>query len=260
MTNSSALKVVSTNSSQSTVVENKTPATATGNELEVLLREMQATAMAFAESAIKDPSARSEYTSKILAARDEIIQLVKDKKITPHEGAQAANEIRNQILVLARSKLTDFGLAVSKDMKASGPPISFFENKYATAEFRRNFSELTQAEREVVWTKIIDAAGRSNPRVNTRVRWYGMAGRVLLVASLAFAVYNVSTAENKPRQAAKEEVTLAGGAAGGAAAGVAVVALVSNPAGWVVGVAMFVGAAVTAAGSSNIFDYFWPEK
>lgn len=35
-------------------------------------------------------------------------------------------------------------------------------------------------------------------------------------------------------------------AAGGAAAGAAIVALASNPAGWVVGVSIFVGAALSA--------------
>ena len=40
---------------------------------------------------------------------------------------------------------------------------------------------------------------------------------------------------------------------------VGVVAMVSNPAGWVVGVMMFVGAAVGATGASSSFDYFWPE-
>ena len=41
---------------------------------------------------------------------------------------------------------------------------------------------------------------------------------------------------------------------------VGVVAMVSNPAGWVVGVMMFVGAAVGATGASSTFDYFWPER
>ncbi len=80
------------------------------------------------------------------------------------------------------------------------------------------------------------------------------------MATLAFAVYNVATAEDKPRQAAKEGTTVAGGFAGGAVATVGVVAMASNPAGWVVGVMMFVGAAVGATGASSTFDYFWPER
>lgn len=70
----------------------------------------------------------------------------------------------------------------------------------------------------------------------------------------------MTTAEDKPRQAAKEGTVLAAGAAGGAAGGVAVVALASNPAGWVVGAVIFVGAAVAGVGSSEVFDYFWPER
>lgn len=93
--------------------------------------------------------------------------------------------------------------------------------------------------------------------MNMRVKLYGAVGRVFL-STLAFAVYNVATAEDKPRQAAKEGATVAGGVAGGALATVGVAAVVSNPAGWVVGVMMFVGAAVGVAGTSSAFDYFWP--
>ena len=87
-----------------------------------------------------------------------------------------------------------------------------------------------------------------------------MAGRALLIVTLAVAVYNVIEAEDKERQALKEGATLGGGVAGGIAGGAAVFAIASNPAGWVVGLATLVGAALTGVGASEVFDYFWPEK
>ena len=130
----------------------------------------------------------------------------------------------------------------------------------ANEMFGRPFESLTSVQKEKVWVQIVDSAGKSNHGVNMRVKLYGAAGRTFLVATLAFAVYNVATAEDKPRQAAKEGATVAGGVAGGALATVGVVAMVSNPAGWVVGAMMFVGAAVGATGASSTFDYFWPER
>ena len=107
------------------------PQKANGQELERELRLLQAEAAAFAESIIKDPKARLEYMRRTSAASDELIQLVQQRKITPHEAAQTAHAMRNQIMALARSKLSDFGLAVSRDMKPNGPPLGYFEERYA---------------------------------------------------------------------------------------------------------------------------------
>lgn len=260
MANSPAISVITSGQATSTPRDDTTPVKATGNEFETSIRLLQAEAAGFAESIIKDPAARAEYARKTKAASDELIDLVKQRKITPHEGARTANAMRNQIMELTRAKLTDFGLAVSREMKHSGPALATIEEKYSMKRYGRGFERLTQAERQAVWMEIVHAAGRSNPKVNISTRWYGIAGRTLLVASLAFSVYNVTTAEDKPRQAAKEGTVLAAGAAGGAVAGATVVALASNPAGWVVGAVIFVGAAVAGVGSSEVFDYFWPER
>ncbi|MEN3113060.1 hypothetical protein ACFONG_15835 [Uliginosibacterium paludis] len=260
MANGPAVATILSGKSASTPSQVTTPVSITGNEFETALRLFESEAAAFAQSIIKDPAARAEYISKTKAASSELIDLVKQHKITPHEAARTANAMRNQIMALSRSKLTDFGLAISRELKKDGPPLAHFEEHYARKNFGRAFSTLSEAERQAVWVEIVNAAGRSNKSVNMNVRWYGMAGRTLLVASLAFAVYNVSTAEDKPRQAAKEGSTLAAGFAGGAAGALVVTALVSNPAGWVVGAGMFVGAAIAGAGSSEIFDYFWPER
>lgn len=259
MANGSALKVITASKSLSTVTADTTPAQAQGNELALALQGMEAASAAFARSIIKDPAARADYTRKTAAARQELIQLVKEGKVTPHEAARTANAMRNQIMEITRSSLTDFGLAWSQDMKAAGRPLDHLQTAKARDLFGRAFESLSAAEKNKVWVSIVESAGKSNPRVNMQVKLYGAAGRVFLVATLAFAVYNVSTAEDRPRQAAKEGATVAGGLAGGAVATAGVVALVSNPAGWVVGVMMFVGAAVGATGASSTFDYFWPE-
>lgn len=259
MANGSALKVITTSKAVSTTKLDTTPARAQGNELAVALQGMEAASAAFAQSIIKDPAARADYTRKTAAARQELIQLVRDGKITPHEAARTANAIRNQIMELTRSSLTDFGLAWSQDMKAAGRPLDHLQSVKSKELFGRPFEALSPAEKDKVWVRIVESAGKSNPRVNMQVKLYGAAGRVFLVATLALAVYNVSTAEDKPRQAAKEGAVIASGLAGGALATAGVVALVSNPAGWVVGAVMFVAAAVSAAGASSTFDYFWPE-
>jgi hypothetical protein len=245
---------------KSTPVADKAPAEGQGNEFEREIRLLQSEAAAFAEIAIKDPRARAEYSKKARAAADELIELVKQRKITPHQGAQTAHAMRNQLMDLARAKLSDFGMAVSRDMKPGGPPFTYFEEKYAKEMFKKPLQTLTESERKAVWLRIINKAGQSNPKVNLRVRYMGMAGRAFLVLSLGMAVYNVASAEDKTRQAAKEGVSLGAGVAGGMAGGAVVVALVSNPAGWVVLAGVLVVGAVAGVGASEAFDYFWPEE
>jgi hypothetical protein len=260
MANSSAIRVFSSGGAASTPISDTRAVQARGNELETALHLLESEAAGFAKTVIVDPAARVEYTNKTKAAVAELIELVKQRKITPHEAACTANAMRNQIMMLARSRLSDFGAALSTDMKANGYPLSLLEEKYSSKRFGRAFSSLTQAERDLVWIDIVHAAGRSNPAVNLRVKWFGMAGRTFLVTSLALAVYNVTTATDHERQAAKEGASFVGGAIGGVIGSAAVLAIVSNPAGWVVGAAMFAGAMGGGLGSSELFDYFWPER
>lgn len=260
MANSSAIRIFSSGGAASTPTSDTTAVQAHGTELETALRLLESESAAFAKTVVVDPAARMEYTNKTRAAIAELIELVRQRKITPHEAARTANAMRNEIMMLARSRLSDFGAALSKDLKADGCLLSLLEEKYAGKRFGRVFSSLTPAERDLVWIDIVHAAGRSNPVVNVRVKWFGMAGRAFLVTSLAFSVYNVTTAADHKRQAAREGASLAGGAIGGVAGSAVALAVISNPAGWVVGAAMFAGAMAGGLGSSELFDYFWPER
>ena len=255
-----ATRPLAQSTAKSTTTSDGRPAKANGQELERELRLLQAEAAAFAESIIKDPKARLEYMRRTSAASDELIQLVQQRKITPHEAAQTAHAMRNQIMALARSKLSDFGLAVSRDMKPNGPPLGYFEERYAQQLYGKRFAALSPSQREAVWLKIVDRAGKANPKVNTRVRFYGTAGRTFLALSLGMAVYNVATAEDKPRQLAKEGATAGAGVLGGLAGGGIVVALASNPAGWLVLAGVIVGGGAAGLGADSLFDYFWPER
>ena len=85
MANSPTISVITSGLATSTPRHDTTPVGATGNEFETSIRLLQAEAAGFAESIIKDPAARAEYARKTKAASDELIDLVKQRKITPHE-------------------------------------------------------------------------------------------------------------------------------------------------------------------------------
>jgi fatty acid-binding protein DegV len=87
MANSSAIRVFSSGGAASTPTADTKAVQAHGNELETALRLLDSESAAFAKSVIVDPAARMEYTNKTKAAAAELIELVRQRKMTPHEGA-----------------------------------------------------------------------------------------------------------------------------------------------------------------------------
>jgi hypothetical protein len=253
------LSVVNSGTIVSTIAEDSKPANATGNELELAINALRAQANNFGLTFINDSAVRANYIQGVTKAINEIIELVKTKKITPHEGALTANQIRNQIMELARAKLSDYGLSISKDMKQTGLLIEDLQNKYSTKRYSKSFNLLTNIERNVVHMDIIEAAGRTNSKVNLNAKYFGIAGRALLIMSLGISVYSVIEAEDKTRQVSKELTVVGSGVAGGAAGGAFVAFLVTNPAGWMTAAGMIVIGGIVSVFSGQAFDYFWPE-
>lgn len=260
MADTETLKPFGKANAASTELADTRAAKGTANEFEIAIKALQAEAASFGSRFINDAKVRADYTKNTSNAATELIGLVKARKITPHEGAQTANAMRNQIMELARARSSDFGKALARDLKPDGKTLMSLEQTYAQRLFGKSFEVLTAAEKESVWTQIIHKAGASNPKVSMRMKLFGVAGRGLLIATLAISVYNIVEAEDKTRQTAKEGVTIGAGVAGGFAGAAAVGFIVSNPVGWMVGVGILVGSALAAIGSSELFDYFWPDK
>lgn len=245
---------------KSTPVADRTPVRGEGSELKNAVEALKIESAAFGQQFIQDSAVRADYQTKVNGAINEILDQVRARKITPHQGAQMANAMRNQLMELSRAKLTDFGLALSRNMKERGKQMAELEVRYANELFKRDFAKLGYAEKQAVWRRIIERAGKANDKVNMIGRVGGIAGRVLMITSLAIAVHAVVNAEDKPREAVKQGVGIGAGIAGGAAGGAVVVALASNPAGWAVTAGVLVGACVMGVSATEAFDYFWPGK
>lgn len=226
-------------------------------ELQVAITRMLDAAQAFEASYTKDPKVRVEYRQRIRAAADEIMDKVKSGELTPHEGAQQANAIRNQLLKIMRSRSTAVGRSIAEKLKPEGKGLGELQQKVAHQDYAKPFGELTEGQRNDVWAKIVDSAGRTNKDVNIRVRLYGMAGKTLLIASLAIAVYDVYTAKDKEREAAKDAAGIGSAILAGAAvtAGLGLVT-VGAP---VVILSVFVAGVLASTAANELFDYFWPE-
>lgn len=228
-------------------------------ELRIALARFFDTSQAFALSYIKDPAARATYSARIREAADEIMDKVKKGELTPHEGAQTANSMRNQMLIFIRSRSTAVGGSIAKTLKAEGVPIEVSQARYAERLYSKPFDSLSAVERNNVWATIVDRAGHSNGTVNMTVKFFGRAGRVLLIASLAWTVYDVAHAKDKEREAAKDATGIGAGIAAGAVVtiGLGATALASPVI--VIGAVLVAGVLASEA-VDKLFDYYWPEK
>lgn len=227
-------------------------------ELRYAIAKLFDSSQAFMMSYITDPGVREDYNRRIRAAADEIMEKVRARELTPHEGAQQANAIRNQILKLMRENSTAVGRSFAEKLKKEGATLDVVQEKYAKTHFSRRFSELSEAERNRVWAAIVDSAGRGNKSVNIKIRYYGVAGKTLLVASLAIAVYDIYTADDKERQVAKEAASIGSAIVVGAAVTVGLAPFaVAAP---IVFIGVFVAGTLATVASDDLFDYFWPER
>jgi len=111
-----------------------------------------------------------------------------------------------------------------------------------------------------VFEEVIEASGRSSPKVTARIPKWTRFGRGLAAVTVAISVYNIWEAENKLRQGLKEGGTLLGGALGGAAAN-ASAGFLCGPGAPVCVTALFViGGVVGALIAQSAADYVLDQK
>ena len=213
------------------------------NKFREAILALEVTGLNFANSWINDTGVRQQYIRQTQAMSQSLRDAVNSGAKSPAEAAKIASEMRNEIMDAARRKTSNLGLAGAKNMKPKGLAFDDLVKKYATKKYSKPFDQLTKGQQDDVMMDIVNSAGRSNPKVNLKVRRVGAAARGLWVLSMAVAVYNIGTAENKVDAAGREAAGIGGGIAGGAAAG-ALAGMWLGPIG--VGVGIAVGGALGA--------------
>lgn len=231
------------------------PLARSSNELDRALHLLQSEALSFGQRFIRDARVRQGYIRETRRFAELLRQEVAQGRLSPAQAAQQATDLRNSIMEAARLRSSDIGRSRAQTLKASGRTLSDLQQHYARRLFDTDFPDLGRRRQQVVWKEIVVASGRVNLRVSARSLQLARIGRGLVFVSLAIAVYNVSTAEQPGRAAAREGVVLGAGfvgsVAGGAAAGLA-----CGPGAPVcVALGAFVGGALFAFGADLSFDW-----
>ena len=229
-------------------------------QLQTALDALQATATNFSAMCINDSKVRVQYMRDISAIATEFQQAVQSGRLSPSEAAAGAQKLRNQILELSRLRSSPTGRAYATQLKKHGRTFAELTEKWAQNLFKRPFGALSEAQQASVYLEVIKAAGRADQNVAALARTLGKVGQRLLLVSLAIAVYDISMAEDKPHEVARQGALAAAGVAGGWALGAGAVAtgvcVATAPV--CVGAAALIGGLLFAFGADLAFGTVYP--
>ena len=199
---------------------------------------------------IIDSEARRAYSRQILSMATELRTSASTGRITWSGAAIKAQDARNAIMAVIRSRSTPVGLAMAQQLKSEGKTLNELVARKTKQLYGQTiaFDQLSKAKQNIVYSEIVKSAGKSNPKVTASMKKLSSAGRSLVFLSIAISVYTVATADNK-FDAAGKEIAITGAGVGGGIAGGALAGLACGPGAPVcVTVGAFVGGALAAFG------------
>lgn len=225
--------------------------------LDAELRALQATAVNFGARFIKDAATRRDYLRRTAEMSAELRNAVAAGELSAEAAARRAAELRNAIMEASRIDSSQIGRAVAENLKASGKSLAQLQEEYAVRLFKKNFDNLTDAQRTRVYVEIVEASGRPRPSATKSATRWGKLGKGLVALSVGLVVYDIWVADDKFKAAVKGGATTAGGAAGGAGGG-ALAGMICGPGAPVcVGVGILIGGGLAALGTDWLVDWLW---
>jgi hypothetical protein len=224
-------------------------------DVESAVQSFKATALDFSVRYINDEAVRKEYLKTIEDYSKEVIHSVESGKLTPKQGAEFANSKRNEIMEWSRGKSSDIGRARAIKLKPSGLTLEEAQNKYAQKMFSKDFKDLERTgDRNQVYKKVIEGAGRDSHRETIRAQRLGVLGKSLTVLTVSISVYNIAVAEDKLKAAGREGAIMGGSLLGSAVGGAGAAWLFGAAAGGPITLGAFAFGMLFAIGAEWAYD------
>jgi len=202
-----------------------------------------------------DARARSLYAQEIRSMSAKLRADATAGRMTWSAAALQAQETRNLIMEIFRTKSTPVGRAFAESMKKKGLSLNQLI-ALKTVELHGEhavFARLSSAKQNAIYASIVTSAGKSNAHVTRAMKTLRYAGRGLIFMALALSAYNIATSSNKitafQKELAVNSASIAGGIGGGLLAGLA-----CGPAAPIcVTIGAFAGGALAAFGTGHIW-------
>ncbi|HHR6139476.1 MULTISPECIES: hypothetical protein [Providencia] len=193
--------------------------------LDKAVAAFEGAATRFSIDAISDANVRNSYQQNIKRVVSEVKEMVDTKKISVKEASIFCYEMRNKIMAEHRKITSPQGLGVAERHKRKPPSLDDLLNKYAQQKFSTDMKNLTINQKNSIYYEIIESAARDNQKFTTMNKRLNILGKVGIVITATIATYEILDAENKPKEAIKQGMTVGGGVLGGWLAGFAVTPL-----------------------------------
>ena len=225
-------------------------------DVESALQSMKVQFVNFGIRHINDDNVRREYIKQVERLSADVMNAVKQGKMTPVQGMQLAQEMRNEVMGLARLRTSDIGRAAAEKIKPTGRTLPELLEKYSRKNYGKSFYDLTRSQVDDIALEVIKSSGRDSPKATSAATNLGRLGKGLIIVTAAISIYNVATADDKGRAAAREAATLSGGFLGGSAAGFTA-GWIGGPLAWItVPVSTIGGGILGALGAELVFDSY----
>lgn len=176
------------------------------------------------ESEIRDAAIRLSYisaakkTSSYLLeqARAAVANSADDAAVIWQQFAEKACTLRNQTMAASRQKLSEIGVQLSKWIKEEGKQLYELVKHYANKLYPCvGVEQLTPQMEAKIFENIVEASGRTNPKVNLFSKITLSVVIVVLLAQLSYMIYRVFRAEKPLYELAEEAVSFGAGLVGG---------------------------------------------
>jgi hypothetical protein len=202
-----------------------------------------------------DATARAAYAREIKRMADTLRAEAAAGRITWVQAAGQAQETRNTVMTIIRSRSSSVGRAVAQRIKAQGYTLNELVARQTSRMYgpAAIFERLSAGRKNAVYAAIVNSAGKSNPAVTQTMSRLSRVGRGVIFLSLGLSIYNVATSANKVAAVGREVAVGGGGIVGGMAGG-ALAGMACGPGAPVcVTVGAFVGGALAAFGVSSLW-------
>lgn len=226
-------------------IRNDSPTSDEHHQVQTIVHEALHATEDIAKQLASDSPIRAAYVQEAREYATNVVRAFERGEISAGEAALLASSMRNAAMNQARTGLSPAGAALSKFMKEEGLALPALFEKYALRTYGKAFKELSSAERSALCVQVAKRAGITNPKVNAASKLAPTLGKVMMAVTIAVAVYQVATAEDKVAEGVKQSAGFlgflagakVGTAIGGAACGpgAPICAVVGGIAGGIVG-------------------------
>jgi hypothetical protein len=224
--------------------------------LERALESFEGVAVKFSSDFIEDARQRDNYNRNVKRVKAEVLKQVANGSISAKEGAEFCYEMRNKIMTETRARTSVAGRAVAEREKVISPALEKLLDEKSGRKFGKRFNALGPRQKSTVHYEIIESSARPNTKFNIRNKMLRTIGKVLIVVTVAYVVYDVVNAQNKVKEVIKQGAVMAGGLSGTILAGSAA-SLVCGPGAPVCAVALLIGGGIAAGWvASEVVELF----